>query len=315
MVAQVNSALPAGFRLENYIIEKQLSLGGFSIVYLARDVKTKETVAIKEFLPNHLALRMAGEVRPQVDEEHKTLFRYGVKCFFEEGKALAKMNHPNVIRVLNFFRANGTVYIVMAYEKGFSLHYYIKKNTVDEQFLRDVFINLLDGLYEVHVNHLLHLDIKPANVYLREDQSPVLLDFGAARQMLEKSPLILKPMYTPGFASPEHYGDRSQLGTWSDIYSIGASIYNCLSKAIPPAADERQKNDTLMPAMRRWEGQYTDRFLEIVDWCLNLNYLYRPQTVPVLQNALLDLPPLPQKGQIQWDTLWHNIRKTLNTEL
>ncbi len=315
MVAQVNSALPSGTRLEHYVILKQLSLGGFSIVYLAKDVKTLEEVVIKEFLPNNLALRMDGEMRPQVNEENRALFRYGLKCFFEEGKALAKLNHPNVVRVLNFFRANGTVYIVMSYEKGFSLHYYIKKQPVDEAFLRDVFTSLLDGLQEVHANHLLHLDIKPANVYLREDQSPVLLDFGAARQMLEKAPLELKPMYTPGFASPEHYGDRSKLGTWSDIYSIGASLYNCLAKVVPPAANERQQNDTLMPAMRRWEGQYTDRFLEIIDWCMNLNYLYRPQTVPVLQKALLDLPPLPKKGEIQWGELWRNIRKTLNTEL
>ncbi len=315
MVAQVNSALPNGTRLENYVIVKQLSLGGFSIVYLARDFKTRDEVVIKEFLPNNLALRMAGEMRPQVNEINRPLFRYGLKCFFEEGKALVKLNHPNVIRVLNFFRANGTVYIVMNYEKGFSLHHYIKKQPVDEAFLRDVFTRLLDGLHEVHANHLLHLDIKPANIYLREDQSPVLLDFGAARQMLEKAPLELKPMYTPGFASPEHYGDRSKLGTWSDIYSIGASLYNCLSKVVPPAADERQKNDTLMPAMRRWEGQYTDRFLEIIDWCMNLNYLYRPQTVAVLQKALLDLPELPKKGEIQWGELWRSIRKTLNTEL
>lgn len=315
MVAQVNSALPNGTRLENYVIVKQLSLGGFSIVYLARDFKTRDEVVIKEFLPNNLALRMAGEMRPQVNEINRPQFRYGLKCFFEEGKALVKLNHPNVIRVLNFFRANGTVYIVMNYEKGFSLHHYIKKQPVDEAFLRDVFTRLLDGLHEVHANHLLHLDIKPANIYLREDQSPVLLDFGAARQMLEKAPLELKPMYTPGFASPEHYGDRSKLGTWSDIYSIGASLYNCLSKVVPPAADERQKNDTLMPAMRRWEGQYTDRFLEIIDWCMNLNYLYRPQTVAVLQKALLDLPELPKKGEIQWGELWRSIRKTLNTEL
>ncbi len=316
MVAQVNSALPTGFRLEHYVIEKQLSLGGFSIVYLARDTKTLETVAIKEFLPNNLALRMDGEIAPRVSEEHKALFNYGMKCFFEECKALAKVQHPNVVRVLNFFRANGTVYIVMVYEKGLSLHQYTKKYPVDEEFLRDVFACLLDGLYEVHINHLLHLDIKPANISLREDHSPVLLDFGAARQMIEKSPLVLKPMYTPGFASPEHYGDRSLLGTWSDIYSVGASIYGCLSKTVPPAADERQKEDTLIPAMVRWEGQYTTRFLEIVDWCLNLNHLYRPQVVPVLQNALLDLPPLPKNDSIQKSVnLWHKIRKTLNTEL
>ena len=108
MPPQANCALPAGFQLDHYKIERQLSLGGFSIVYLAYDTDGTP-VAIKEYLPNSLALRKDGEIEPQVSAENQPAFRYGMKCFFEEGRSLAKLMHPNVVRVLNFFRANQTV--------------------------------------------------------------------------------------------------------------------------------------------------------------------------------------------------------------
>ncbi len=297
MAQQANQALPNGFKLEEYTIERQLSLGGFSIVYLADDASGKQ-VAIKEYLPNSLALRGEGGICPQISEENLGAFRYGMKCFFEEGRALAKLAHPNVIRVLNFFRANETVYLVMEYEHGKTLQEFIQKNHghISERFIRGVFTRMLNGLREVHSHKLLHLDLKPSNVYLRTDNTPVLIDFGAARQTLISDQPMLKPMYTPGFASPEHYGTRKDMGPWSDIYSVGASMYACLAGAAPQAADERLKKDTLTPAMVRWEGQYSDRLLEIMDWCLNLNHLYRPQSVFALQKTLVEtvIPPTPK---------------------
>lgn len=297
MVQQANHALPNGTRIEEYTIERQLSLGGFSIVYLATD-DTGKRVAIKEYLPNSLALRGEGELKPCISEEHLGAFRYGMKCFFEEGRALAKLSHPNVVRVTNFFRANETVYMVMLYERGHTLQEYIQKHHghITERFIRGVFTRLLNGLREVHSHKLLHLDLKPSNIYLRTDNTPVLIDFGAARQTLVSDQPMLKPMYTPGFASPEHYGARKELGPWSDIYSVGAAMYACMGGGPPQPADQRLKHDTLAPAMLRWEGQYSDRLLEIVDWCLNLNHLYRPQSVFALQKALVEavIPPEPK---------------------
>ena len=297
MAQQANHALPSGFQLDAYRIERQLSLGGFSIVYLATD-ENGQFVAIKEYLPNTLALRSDGEIRPQISEEHMPAFRYGMKCFFEEGRALARLSHANVIRVLNFFRANDTVYMVMEYEHGRTLQELIQKNraVVTENFLRNVFTKLLNGLREVHAHKLLHLDLKPSNIYMRNDYTPVLIDFGAARQTLAVDTPMLKPMYTPGFASPEHYQQRELLGPWSDIYSVGASMYACLDGAAPQAADERLRKDTLKPAMARWEGQYSDRLLEIIDWCLSLNHLYRPQSVFALQKALTEKVEPPPKA-------------------
>jgi len=302
MAQQANQPLPNGFQLEEYTIDRQLSLGGFSIVYLATDPENNQ-VAIKEYLPNSLALRNDGDVKPVISAEHLGAFRYGMKCFFEEGRSLAKLSHPNVIRVLNFFRANDTVYMVMEYEHGRTLQEFIQKHQghISERFIRGVFTRMLNGLREVHAHKLLHLDLKPSNIYLRSDNTPVLIDFGAARQTLITDQPILKPMYTPGFASPEHYGSRKDLGPWSDIYSVGASMYACLAGSAPQAADERLKKDTLGPAMMRWEGQYSDRLLEIIDWCLNLNHLYRPQSVFTLQKALVETitPPRP-KGNPHW---------------
>lgn len=300
MAQQANHALPSGHQLEEYTIDRQLSLGGFSIVYLANDPTGKQ-VAIKEYLPNSLALRKEGEIKPVITGDHQAAFRYGMKCFFEEGRALARMSHPNVIRVLNFFRANDTVYMVMEYEHGRTLQEFIQKHQghISERFIRGLFTRMLNGLREVHTNKLLHLDLKPANIYLRSDNTPVLIDFGAARQTLSQEQPMLKPMYTPGFASPEHYGARTELGPWSDIYSVGASMYACLAGSAPPPANDRLKKDTLQPAMLRWDGQYSDRLLEIIDWCLNLNHLYRPQSVFTLQKALVEAIPVPTPKDTQ----------------
>ena len=297
MAQQANEPLPSGHLLEEYTIDRQLSLGGFSIVYLAWDPAGKQ-VAIKEYIPNSLALRGKGETKPVITADHIGAFRYGMKCFFEEGRALARLSHPNVIRVLNFFRANGTVYLVMEYEHGRTLQEYIQKHQghISERFMRGVFTRMLNGLREVHSHKLLHLDMKPSNIYLRADNTPVLIDFGAARQTLASDQPMLKPMYTPGFASPEHYNTRKDLGPWSDIYSVGASMYACLAGSAPQAADSRLNKDNLVPAMMRWDGQFSDRMLEIIDWCLNLNHLYRPQSVFTLQKALVEAvtPPAPK---------------------
>ena len=308
MAQQVNHALPAGYQLDEYRIEHQLSLGGFSIVYLATDNKG-EFVAIKEYLPNSLALRGEGEIKPLISEEHIPAFRYGMKCFFEEGRALAKLSHPNVIRVLNFFRANDTVYMVMEYEQGRTLQEFIQKNraVITENFIRNVFTKLLNGLREVHSHKLLHLDLKPSNIYMRNDYTPVLIDFGASRQTLACDTPMLKPMYTPGFASPEHSHQREFLGPWSDIYSVGASMYASLAASAPQAADSRMEKDKLIPAMLRWEGQYSDQLLETIDWCLCLNHLYRPQSVFALQKALTEKVHKPQLIKKNW--LGHMVGK------
>lgn len=287
MPSQVNSPLPSGYVLDQYRIDHQLSMGGFSFVYLAYDVEGV-AVAIKEYLPHALAYRPEGGVEPVVEESNRAAFRYGMKCFFEEGRILATLIHPNVVRVLNFFRANETVYMVMQFERGRTLHQHVQKNVghINENFIRWVFARMLNGLREVHAHKLLHLDIKPANIYLRHDGTPVLLDFGAARQTLMGEQSALKPMYTPGFAAPEQLLAGQDLGPWTDIYGVGASLYATITGKAPPRSDDRAKNETLVPLVTSHPDTYSEQLRALVDWCLCLDPLKRPQSVYALQKAL-----------------------------
>jgi serine/threonine protein kinase len=283
---QTNIPLPPGHMIDGYRFERQLSLGGFSIVYLATDPEGAP-VAIKEYLPNALATRKVG-LLPQISPANRAAYQSGMLAFYEEGIALAGLNHPNVVRVLNFLRANDTVYLVMRYEQGRTLHEHIRKHHGEfrESFMRGVFARLLSGLREVHTKKLLHLDIKPSNIYLRVDGSPVLIDFGAARQTLCQADPDLRPTYTPGYAAPEQYGNQPGQGPWTDVYAVGASMYACLAAAAPQPADRRLIKDELVPATERWAGQYSPQLLDIIDECLCLDSLARPQSAFALQRRL-----------------------------
>lgn len=297
MATQNNAHLPDGLEIAGYRIVKKIASGGFSIVYLAYD-EDGNAVAIKEYLPSSLALRQPGELAPTISEENLPVFRVGLKCFFEEGRALAKIAHPNVVSVLNFFRANETVYMVMAYESGRSLQEHIlrrrdkgEKPLVSERFIRRMFSQVMNGLREVHTSKLLHLDLKPANIYLRVDGTPILLDFGAARQTLKSDLPKLYPMYTPGFAPLELYGKNGNLGPWTDIYSIGASMFACMVGAPPQAADQRKQNDKMDGHFQKLEGLYSPELLKVVRWSLMVDPMARPQSVFALQKALIGSAP------------------------
>jgi serine/threonine protein kinase len=293
-----NQALPSGYQLQEYTIDRPLSAGGFSIVYLAHD-QAGIPFVIKEYLPANLVTRRENfDLQVQVPATvNVSTFRHGLKSFFEEVRALAKIVHPNVVRVVNFFRANETVYMVMQYEQGRTLQEYIlahQETPLRESFIRRIFVELLNGLREVHTHKLLHLDIKPANIYIREDKSPLLIDFGAARRTLTSEISGLTPMYTPGFAAPEQYGGDVPLGPWTDIYAVGASIFACLSGYAPQAANMRLEDDHQASAKKIWSSKYSDQLLEIIDWCLKLDHLERPQSVFALQKALM-APAIPPK--------------------
>jgi serine/threonine protein kinase len=292
MAAQNNEPLPDGLEIGGYRIVKKIASGGFSIVYLAYDADGN-AVAIKEYLPSSLALREEGELVPRISAANLPVFRIGLKCFFEEGRALARISHPNVVSVLNFFRANETVYMVMAYESGRSLQDHILRQRdkglsplLSERFIRGLFSQVLNGLREVHANKLLHLDLKPANIYLRVDGTPLLLDFGAARQALKTDIPKLYPMYTPGFAPPEIYVKTSTLGPWSDVYSIGATIFACMVGAPPQPSDQRKNDDKMNNHFEKLKGLYSNELLHLVRWCLMIDPLERPQSLFALQKLL-----------------------------
>lgn len=283
MKSKIQNALPAGYVLRQYRIVRTLSAGGFSIVYLADDVERDQRVVIKEYLPSSQARRAEDASVESLSAETDSPFRQGIKRFFDEAAALAKINHPSVVRVLDFFRHNNTVYLVMRHEKGTDLSWYIKRRGggLSEKFLRTVFPPLLLGLRELHAHNMLHLDIKPSNIFLRPGGKPLLLDFGAAQPAYRDNRALGAHTLTLGYAPIEQHR-RGHLGPWTDLYAIGASMWTCISGKSPPAATDRAERDRLRPPARAYAGRYSAQLLELIDWCLKMDQIDRPQTVQQL---------------------------------
>ena len=284
--------LPPETTIGGYRIIRKVAAGGFGLVYLALDADGQR-VAVKEYLPSSLATRAPGELLPQVQPEKLSLYRLGLKSFFEEGRSLAQISHPSVVSVLNFFRENETVYMVMNYLEGAALQDFIvtardlkQSKVFRESTIRSLFDEILRGLRIVHQHKMLHLDIKPANIFITDDNKSVLIDFGAAREVLSKEGNFIRPMYTPGFAAPEMYRRDASMGPWTDIYAIGACIYACMQGFPPNEAPQRLEKDRIAVALARLRGVYSDNLIEVVEWCMSLDPLSRPQSVFALQKEL-----------------------------
>lgn len=287
------SALRTGYRLAEYTIESVLGHGGFGITYLARDTSLGAQVAIKEYLPHEIANREnKTQVLPNPSREAVRDYQSGLKNFVKEARALARFKHPNIVRVLRFLEANGTAYMVMEYEEGQSLADYLKRNgpRLDEPMLLKVFIPILNGLHAVHEAEMLHLDIKPENIYLRKDDSPMLIDFGSARQGTAH---LQKVALTHGYAPIEQYPDKGTPGPSTDVYAVGASMYRCVSGKKPDDALERYQAvlkyqvDPLTPAVKAGRNGYQKLVLECIDWAMQVHQRDRPQSARELQDALM----------------------------
>src|SRR4029078_9809063 len=284
--------LPPDTVIGGYRVVRKLSAGGFGVVYLAVDNEGQQ-VAVKEYLPASLATRSPGELLPQVQPEKLSLYCLGLKSFFEEGRSLAQISHTSVVSVLNFFRENETVYMVMNYLQGDTLQDFIvtaRDLKRDKGFrkctIRSLFDEILRGLRIVHQHKMLHLDIKPANIFITNENKAVLLDFGAAREVLSKEGNSIRPMYTPGCAAPEMYRRDGTLGPWTDIYAIGACIYACMQGYPPNDAPQHIGKDRLALSLSRLRNVYSDNLIEVTEWCMSLDPLSRPQSVFALQKEL-----------------------------
>lgn len=296
MTGYHKDALPGGYQLAEYTIETVLGHGGFGVTYVAKDVQLGTRVAVKEYLPQDLALRKGDtDIIPNDEGETVATYKCGLQEFLREGQALARFKHPNIVRVLRFIEANGTAYMVMEYEKGESLAQYLKRDgpRLDQSALLRIFLPILNGLNAVHEADLLHLDIKPENIYLREDGSPMLIDFGSARQALIGPGQSQVVALTPGYAPVEQYPDNGKQGPWTDVYALGASLYRCISGKRPVAAPERQQailkyeSDPLPPATEVGRHKYPAYVLECIGWAMGVHAAERPQTAREVQDALM----------------------------
>lgn len=279
-------ALPKGAKLFEFEIAAVLGHGGFGITYLATDMHLQEAVAIKEYLPNDLAVRISdATVRPKSAED-KPSFESGLKAFLEEARLLARIRHVNIIRVRRFFEAHGTGYIVQDFEEGRTLSKRLSEGPLSEGELRAIVSGVLDGLEEVHERAVLHRDLKPSNIMLRGDGTAVLIDFGAARDFKSRHSRSVTAIATPGYTPPEQFGIGGQQGPWTDLYALGAILYRCVTGAPPLDSLRRLRNDPLVPAGVAAEGKYSAALLCVIDWMLQVDEAKRPGSVQAVREAL-----------------------------
>ena len=282
------NAFPQGYRLQEYELVRVLGMGGFGITYLAFDHNLNKGFAIKEYLPSDIATRRTDHsVVPQADH-YREDFDWGLARFVKEAQTLARFDHRHIVKVHRFFEAHGTAYIVMEYAEGETLEKFLgRKGTLEEAELKELLYPILDGLEEVHGADYLHRDIKPRNIILRyEDDSPVLLDFGAARQAIGEKSRSLSVIYTPGYAPFEQYLERGHQGAWTDIYALGAVCYRALTGEVPVASPDRTRHDPLVPVSQRCAGQASRGFLSAIDGALAVYAEDRPQSVAAWREAL-----------------------------
>lgn len=281
-------ALPIGTVLNEYVIESVLGIGGYGITYLAHDNHLQLKVAIKEFFPATLAARNHSTGTVGIKSiECQNEFAWGKTRYTQEAQTLARFNHPNIVRVNRYFEANHTSYLVMDYEEGKSLEAILRDGEQWTQSqLLDLLLPLLEGLTEIHKFGFLHRDIKPDNIVLRsKDDTPVLLDFGAARATATDN---MTAMVSPGYGPAEQYSsDNADQGPWTDLYALAAVAYRIVSGRIPIPAPNRIKKDTLIPAVFVGQNRYSKSLLSAIDKALSIDEAKRPQSAAVWAEMLI----------------------------
>ncbi len=308
------NALPIQYKLSDYEIVSVLGAGGFGITYMANDAQLGSRVAIKEYFPQSLAERNAqyGLV-PRSDGHIVKRYHWGLQQFLKEARALARFKHPNIVRVLRYIEGNGTAYMVMEYEEGRSLETFLKKRKgrLDERRLLAVFLPILNGLHAVHEAGLLHLDIKPDNIYLTKDGRPMLIDFGSARRTNNEEDTAGPAVLTPSYAAIEHYPDQGDQGPWTDVYSLGASMYECVTGQRPSKSMNRYQAalkylpDPVQPLSQLKPPGFSDYVCESIDWAMQIHASHRPQTANDLQKGLMGKRRSDRKKALAHQTIHH----------
>ena len=283
-------ALPPGFGLNEYRIESLLGMGGFGLTYLATDTNLHLKVAIKEYLPTDWVERAPDHSVKSKSQEALETFNWGRSRFLEESRTLASFHHPNIVRVMRFFKANETAYMVMEFVAGLPLHEWIRsRRPLDERTVLAIALPLLDGLEVVHAAGFLHRDIKPGNIFIRGDSSPVLIDFGSARTAAANTELTT--IVSPGFAPVEQYDSRGGQGPWSDIYALGGVLYWMVTGQPPIEAPARAFSDPMVPAVKSADSsRFSQPLLKAIDWALSPSKDTRPKSVAELRGALRGAP-------------------------
>ena len=242
-------AVPIGTILDGrYLIGKVLGVGGFGITYLGYDLTLDYKVAVKEYMPSGFATRGDDKYTLQVtSSSQQSAYDEGLDKFLSEARTLAKFhNTPHVVSVQDFFKENNTAYFVMEYVDGESLKDYLDKNGGRVSFAAasKILMPIMEALSKVHAQGLIHRDISPDNISITSTGEPKLLDFGAARSAYAESKSV-SVILKHGLAPIEQYSNHGNLGPWTDVYAMGATLYRSITGILPPESIERIHADTI----------------------------------------------------------------------
>jgi serine/threonine protein kinase len=300
----IDADLPRGTRLAQYVIEQRIGVGGHGIVYRAHDTALQRTVAIKEYMPATLAQRTPdGRVVPRLPR-HEEHFAIGLKSFLNEAKLLAFFDHPALIKVYQFWPENGTAYMAMTLLEGITLKQWLRELGAppSEEWLRAMAAELTDVLGLLHEHRCYHRDIAPDNIllrferrsaasYLEQRPRPLLLDFGSARRVIGEATQQLTALLKPGYSPPEQYEGEtsSRQGPWTDVYALGAVLYNAVTGSPPPSSIARVMKDEMASALVAGAGRYSPQFLAAIDAALAVNPEQRLRSMAEFK-ARLDAP-------------------------
>lgn len=285
------NALPAGTRFGELEILGTLGVGGFGIVYLARDHALEREVAIKEYMPSQFASR-DGHSQVSVRSVSMTeTFELGRRSFVNEAKLLARFDHPSLLKVYRFWEANGTAYMAMPRLTGQNLRVARRARPTPppEAWVRRIFDAVLGGLETLHAQQVWHRDVAPDNIFLPADGGPpILLDFGAARQAISDRTQVFTAILKPSFAPIEQYAEATALrqGPWTDFYALAAAMHELLTGRPPPPATARAMTDECEPLAALALPGYSPAFVAGLDWALRVPPHQRPQTAAAWREVL-----------------------------
>ncbi|MCU0831001.1 MAG: serine/threonine protein kinase [Rhizobiaceae bacterium] len=281
------TALPAGTELKQYTIRSVLGQGGFGITYLAWDNDLSRQVAIKECFPSDFVQRDGSAVLP-TSEANATEFEWALGRFVEEATTLARFRHPGIVNVLQILKGvNNTAYMVLEFVEGQSLESWLTGlgRPPTQKELSALIAPLADALDNVHQAGVIHRDIAPDNIYLRDTGEAVLLDFGSAKHTVNNRSRSLRLVVKDGYSAPEQYYAEGKQGPWTDVYALSATLYRAITglKCPPSYARDSEVSsddaDPLRPLTLIAPTGYDANFLSAIDKGMALRLKQRPQSI------------------------------------
>lgn len=292
MMSIVEALIP-GTKIGLFEVKETLGLSNHGVAYHAWDTERSRDVSIQEYLPVAFAKRASDGVTVEAVDENRTVFEHGLTLFLQEARILAQIRDPYIARVIEYTETNGTAYLVLEHEAGQTLRSYLQSHLkLDEARLQKILVPMLKGLRVIHSEGLLHRDIRPSSIFLREHGPPVLIGFGSAVRNVVDEQVSLDTRVTSGYSPIEQYHDGGNLGPWTDLYALGATMYRCIAGATPVDATKRLAaiaqgdEDPLVPAMEIGVGDYSTRLLGNIDWMLQPVIAERPESAGAVLGLL-----------------------------